>query len=47
MFQLLEFDVKDVIIVTGMRNEPASERKELYPVIKNIGSSLASERLEI
>ena len=43
MFQLLEFDVKEVHVVVGMRNEPAHERKELYTVMKNIGSSLISE----
>ena len=43
MFQLLEFDVKDVLVVAGMRNEPAHERKELHTVMKDIGSSLISE----
>ena len=40
MFQLLEFDVQDVQVVTGMRNGPAHERKDLYDVMKNAGSSL-------
>jgi multimeric flavodoxin WrbA len=44
MFQMLEFDVNEVVVVAGMRNEPAHERKDLYPVMKNIGSSLVSER---
>lgn len=44
MFQLLEFDVKGVHVVTGMRNEPAHERKDLQTVMKDIGSSLVSER---
>jgi multimeric flavodoxin WrbA len=44
MFQLLEFDVKDVVVVTGTRSESASERKELHTAMKDIGSSLVSER---
>jgi multimeric flavodoxin WrbA len=44
MFQMLEFDVNEVVVVAGMRNEPAHERKDLDTVMKNIGSSLASER---
>jgi multimeric flavodoxin WrbA len=43
IFQMLEFDVKDVVVVTGMRKEPACEKKERRTVIKNIGSSLVSE----
>jgi len=42
MFQLLEFDVKDVVVITGTRSELASERKELYSTMKEVGSSLAS-----
>jgi multimeric flavodoxin WrbA len=44
MFELLEFDVKEVPVVTGMRNGPAQERDDLYTVLKNIGSSLVTER---
>jgi multimeric flavodoxin WrbA len=44
MFQLLEFDVKEVQVVAGMRNEAAHERKDLHTVMKDIGSSLVSER---
>jgi multimeric flavodoxin WrbA len=40
MFQMLEFDVKDVVVVAGMRNEAAHERKDLHTVMKDIGSSL-------
>jgi multimeric flavodoxin WrbA len=40
MFQMLEFDVKGVHVIAGMRSEPAHERKELYAVMKDIGSSL-------
>lgn len=43
MFQLLEFDVKGVHVVTGMRTRPAHEREDLYTEMKNIGSSLVSE----
>jgi multimeric flavodoxin WrbA len=43
MFQLLEFDVKEVLIVAGMRNEPAHARKDLHTIMKDIGSSLVSE----
>jgi multimeric flavodoxin WrbA len=45
IFQMLEFDVNEVVVVAGMRNEPAHERKDLYTVMKNIGSSLVSERI--
>jgi multimeric flavodoxin WrbA len=44
MFQMLEFDVNEVVVVAGMRNEPAHERKDLDTVMKNMGSSLVSER---
>ena len=44
MFQLLEFDMEDVIVVAGMRNEPASERKDLYLVMKDVGSRLALDK---
>ena len=44
MFQLLEFDVKEVLVVAGMRNGPAHERKDLHTVLKDIGSSLVAER---
>jgi len=42
MFQLLEFDVDDVVVVAGMRNEPACERKDLSMAMKKLGSSLVS-----
>ena len=44
IFQLLEFDVKGVHVVAGMRNEPAHERKGLHTAMKDIGSSLVSEQ---
>ena len=43
MFQLLEFDVKGLHVITGMRNEPAHERKDLHTAMKEIGSSLVLE----
>lgn len=43
MFQLLEFDVKEVLVVAGMRDGPAHERKDLHTVLKDVGSSLVSE----
>jgi multimeric flavodoxin WrbA len=43
MFQLLEFDVKDVVVAAGMRNGPAHERKDLRAILESIGSSLVSE----
>jgi len=42
MFQLLEFDVNEVVVVAGMRDEPAQERKDLDTVMLDIGSSLVS-----
>jgi multimeric flavodoxin WrbA len=44
IFQLLEFDVKEVVVVAGMRNEPAHERKDLDMVMKDIGSALVQEQ---
>jgi multimeric flavodoxin WrbA len=44
MFRLLEFDVKEVPVVAGMRNEPAHERKDLDTAMKDIGSSLVAEQ---
>ncbi len=44
MFELLEFAVTEVPVVTGMRNGPAQERKDLHTVLKDIGSSLVAER---
>ena len=43
MFQLLEFNVNEVVVISGMRNEPAHERKELHTDMKHIGSSLVLE----
>ena len=43
IFQVLEFDVKDVVVVAGTRNGPACERKDLPVAMKDIGSSLVKE----
>ena len=40
VFQLIGFDVKDLVVVTGMQNGPARERAELHTRMKEIGSSL-------
>jgi multimeric flavodoxin WrbA len=40
MFQLLEFDVKDMIIVGGTRTEQASEQKDLLQTLKDAGAKL-------
>jgi hypothetical protein len=42
MFQLLEFDVKDVVVVADMRNGPAHERKHLRAAMEDAGTSLVS-----
>lgn len=43
IFELLEFDVEDVVIVAGTRNEPAHAKKDLEASLRKVGSSLASE----
>lgn len=43
MFQMLEFDVKDLIVVAGTRSEQASEQNGLDSKLKEAGSSLVSE----
>jgi multimeric flavodoxin WrbA len=40
MFQLLGFDVKEVVVVAGMRSEKAHEREDIHTVAKNAGDSL-------
>jgi multimeric flavodoxin WrbA len=40
MFQMLEFDVRGLHVIAGLRNEPAHERKELHVAMKDIGSAL-------
>jgi multimeric flavodoxin WrbA len=43
LFELLEFEVREVPVVTGMRNGPAHEREDLHIALKDIGSSLVLE----
>ena len=43
VFQLLEFDVRSVPVITGMRNGSAQEREELHTTMKDIGVSLVME----
>ena len=43
MFKLLEFDVKDVCVVAGLRTESAHERKDLHIAMRDVGASLVSE----
>ena len=45
MFQMLEFDVKELYVVADMRNESAHEKNGLYTTMKDIGSALVSEYL--
>jgi multimeric flavodoxin WrbA len=43
ILRMLEFDVKEVVVVAGMREKPAHEREDLYAAMKNVGSSLVLE----
>jgi multimeric flavodoxin WrbA len=43
MFEVLEFDVKEAPVVTGLRNGPACERKDLHTSLKDFGSALVLE----
>lgn len=40
MFEILEFDVKAIPVITGMRNGPACELEDLRTILKNYGSAL-------
>jgi len=42
MFQLLEFVVADVQVITGTRNGPVSDRKDLLASMRGIGAALVS-----
>jgi multimeric flavodoxin WrbA len=44
MFQMLEFDVRDLVVVAGMRSEAAHERNGLPAALKETGASLVLER---
>jgi multimeric flavodoxin WrbA len=43
MFQLLEFDVKNVQVIAGMRSKQAHEINDLQALMNDIGSSLVFE----
>lgn len=43
MFEVLEFDVEEVPVITGMRNGPAHEREDLRTGLKDFGSALVLE----
>lgn len=43
MFEVLEFDVKEVPVITGLRNGPAHEREDLCTGLKDFGSALVLE----
>jgi multimeric flavodoxin WrbA len=43
MFEVLEFDVKEVPVVTGLRSGPADEREDLRACLKDFGSALVLE----
>jgi multimeric flavodoxin WrbA len=40
MFEVLEFDVKEVPTITGLRNGPACEKEDLRTSLKDYGSAL-------
>lgn len=40
MFNLLEFDIKDLITVSGIRTKPVSEMAALHGTLKTAGSSM-------
>ena len=43
IFGMLEFDTQEVIVVAGMRDEPAQTRKDLDAAMRNAGSALVRE----
>ncbi|NEZ75005.1 flavodoxin family protein [Clostridium botulinum] len=43
MFEILEFDVKEVPVVTDLRSGPAQEREDLCTDLKKFGSELVLE----
>ena len=44
IFQMLEFEVTEVVVVAGMRDEPAHKRTDLPKAMKDIGSSLVPDQ---
>jgi len=43
MFEVIEFDVKNVQIIAGMRSKSANERDDLQSLMNEIGGALAGE----
>jgi multimeric flavodoxin WrbA len=43
MFQMLEFDVRGLYVISGLRNESAHERKELHTAMRCVGSALVND----
>jgi multimeric flavodoxin WrbA len=43
MFQMLNFEVEEAVVVAGMREESAREREGLYDSLKGLGSRLVGE----
>jgi multimeric flavodoxin WrbA len=43
MFQMLNFEIIDTVVVAGMREESARDRKGLYESLKGLGARLAGE----
>ena len=43
IFQMLNFDVKEAVVVTGMRSESAHEQKGLQAGMNELGSKLVLE----
>ncbi|HDK7160337.1 TPA: flavodoxin family protein [Clostridium botulinum] len=46
MFEILEFDVKEVPVVTDLRSGPAQEREDLCTDLKKFGSELVLEETQ-
>ncbi|MCH3965130.1 MAG: flavodoxin family protein [Clostridium sp.] len=46
IFEVLEFDVKEVPVVTGLRNGPAHERDDLRTSLMDFGSALVLEEYQ-
>jgi len=44
---MLEFDVKDFVVVTGTRSEAASEQPELDIKLKDLGETLVSAKAAV
>ncbi|MDR0327204.1 MAG: flavodoxin family protein [Planctomycetaceae bacterium] len=44
IFQMLEFDVRGVHVIAGLRNEPAGGQQELHAGLKSGGAALVAEK---